>query len=169
VIRRSFKPEDRVTLTLPMKTAMTRWPQNGVGIEHGPLVYALPIKENWTSRVEPKYTTAEFPSWEATPAGAWNYGIAVDPAKLDIEVKFTRAGGSADEDPWTNPRTSISVPARKIEGWELQVNPDDATQKFTPPLPDLSESKVSETRERLTLVPYGSTQLRVTIFPAVRG
>jgi hypothetical protein len=36
-------------------------------------------------------------------------------------------------------------------------------------LPDLSAGKVSETVERLTLVPYGSTQLRVTIFPAVQG
>jgi hypothetical protein len=30
-------------------------------------------------------------------------------------------------------------------------------------------SKVSETVERVSLVPYGSTQLRITIFPAVRG
>jgi hypothetical protein len=63
----------------------------------------------------------------------------------------------------------VTVPARKIEDWELQANPDNPAQKFTPPLPDLRTSKVSEQVERLTLVPYGSTQLRVTIFPAVRG
>jgi hypothetical protein len=171
VLQRSFNPGDQVTLTLPMKLAISHWPQNGVGIEHGPLVYALAIKENWTPRVEAKYTTAEFPSWEATPASAWNYGVAVDPATLANEVEFKRrpVAEGGELDPWTNPPSTITVPARKIEGWELQSNPDDASQKFTPPLPDLSESKVSGTLERVTLVPYGSTQLRVTIFPAVRG
>ncbi|MGA2808146.1 MAG: beta-L-arabinofuranosidase domain-containing protein [Terracidiphilus sp.] len=171
VVQRSFNPGDQVTLTLPMKLAISHWPQNGVGIEHGPLVYALAIKENWTPRVEAKYTTAEFPSWEATPASAWNYGVAVDPATLASEVEFKRrpVAEGGELDPWTNPPSTITVPARKIEGWELQSNPDDASQKFTPPLPDLSESKVSGTLERVTLVPYGSTQLRVTIFPAVRG
>jgi hypothetical protein len=36
-------------------------------------------------------------------------------------------------------------------------------------LPELSTSTVSETVERVTLVPYGSTQLRVTVFPALPG
>ena len=62
----------------------------------------------------------------------------------------------------------LSVPARKIEDWELQVNPQNLAQKFTPPLPELSRSKVSQAVERLTLVPYGSTELRMTIFPAVK-
>lgn len=58
---------------------------------------------------------------------------------------------------------------RKIEGWELQVNPSRPTQKFTPPLPDLSCSEVSGMVERVTLVPYGSTELRMTIFPKVKA
>ncbi|MGA2169487.1 MAG: beta-L-arabinofuranosidase domain-containing protein [Terracidiphilus sp.] len=171
VLHRSFNSGDQVTLTLPMKLAISHWPQNGIGIEHGPLVYSLAIKENWTPRIEPKYTTADFPSWEATAASAWNYGIALDPANLNSEVIFKRKPAAQDPepDPWENPPTTLTVPARTIEGWELQSNPDDASQKFTPPLPDLIVAKVSETLERVTLVPYGSTQLRLTIFPAVRG
>jgi hypothetical protein len=72
-------------------------------------------------------------------------------------------------DPWGNPRSTLTVPARKIEGWELQANPDNPEQKFTPPLPDLTVSKVSDAAETLTLVPYGSTQLRMTIFPDLQG
>lgn len=171
VLHRSFNPGDVVALTLPMKAAITRWPQNGIGIEHGPLVYSLPIKENWTTTVEPKYTTPEFPNWEATPASPWNYGIALDEKKLgsEIEVKKMPRTQNEAKDPWEHSPITLIVPARKIDDWELKANPENLNQKFTPPLPDVSTSKVSKTLERVTLVPYGSTQLRVTIFPAVDG
>ncbi len=77
-----------MTLTLPMETAVTRWPQDGVGLEHGPLVYSLAIKANWKSVVEEKYTTPEYPSWEATPASDWNYGLALDAAQPTNGIEF---------------------------------------------------------------------------------
>ena len=171
VLQRAFQPGDVVTLTLPMETTVTRWPQGGVGVEHGPLVYSLAIKADWKPVVEERYTTTEFPSWEARPTSDWNYGLALDAPQPGGGIVFERRLDQASDglDPWQNPPTTLSVPARKIEDWELQTNPKDPAQKFTPPLPDLSLSKVSRTAERLTLVPYGSTELRVTIFPALKA
>jgi hypothetical protein len=169
IVQRRFNPGDQVTLTLPMKVAVSHWPENGIGIERGALVYSLPIKENWTSFVKPKYSTDEFPGWEATPASAWNYGIALDPAKSlsGIEIEKRSPTQSQADDPWANPPIALTAPARKIEGWELLANPDKPSQNFTPCLPDLTTSKISKKTERITLVPYGSTQLRITILPAL--
>jgi hypothetical protein len=166
VLRRTFTPGERIALTLPMKLAVTHWPQNGIGIERGPIVYSLPIKEQWTPRVEPTYSTEEFPSWEATPVSDWNYGLAVDPERLESEVRVKNNPGPVVT-PWENPPVTLSVPVRKIEGWELQANPGQPEQKFTPPLPDLSLNRPAGEVERVSLVPYGSTQLRLTVFPAV--
>jgi hypothetical protein len=154
-----------------MKLKVSEWPENGMGIERGPIVYAMPIKENWTSKVERKYTTPEFPSLEAQPASAWNYGLALDKAKLESAIEVKKRTVTAEEalDPWGNPPISLTAPARKIEDWELEINPDNTAQKFTPCLPEVSTSKVSETVEKITLQPYGSTQLRVTIFPVVKS
>jgi hypothetical protein len=165
VLDREFRPADTITLILPMKVAVTHWPQDGIGIEHGPLVYSLGIKEQWTSTIEPNYSTAEYPSWSATPESPWNYGLAIDPERLLSQVKLQRKPMTPD--PWVDPPVALVVPVKKIENWELQSNPDNADDKFTPPLPDLSASKISQEVERVTLVPYGSTHLRVTIFPKV--
>jgi uncharacterized protein len=171
VVWRRFKPGDTLTLTLPMKTAVTHWPQGGVALEHGPLVYSLAIKANWKPVVEEKYTTAEYPSWEATPTSDWNFGLVMDAAQPASGIEFKRRLDHTDEklDPWDNPPTTLIVRASRIESWGLQSNPENPAQKFTPPLPELDTSKVSQTVEELTLVPYGSTELRVTIFPAVKA
>lgn len=167
VLDRTFRPGETITLTLPMRPALSRWPQNGVGIERGPLVYALPIRARWASKVIPRYSTEEFPCWEATPESDWNYGLAVDESTLekDLEVKTRPLARDQALDPWENPPIALTVPAKKIRDWKLQSNPEDATQQFTPSLPDLASAQVSEAAERITLQPYGSTKLRLTIFP----
>ena len=167
VLNRTFHPGETLTLTLPMQLALSRWPQNGIGIERGPLVYALPIRAKWASKVIPRYSTEEFPCWEATPESDWNYGLALNESTLekDIEVKKQPLARGQALDPWENPPIALTVPAKKIRDWKLQSNPEDATQQFTPSLPELASAQVSETAERITLQPYGSTKLRLTIFP----
>lgn len=162
-VERAWKPGDVVTLTLPMRLARTDWPDGGVALEHGPLVYALPIETKWTPVVEERWSTTAFPSLNATPTSAWNYGLALTKAPLEGQVTLERVAVS--DDPWTQPPLHMTVAARRVLGYELQGHTNEADQAFTPPLPDMSTSQVAKETEPIVLVPYGCTGLRATVFP----
>jgi len=139
-----------------MQTKLTHWPEGGIAAEHGPLVYALPIGEAWTSVVEPRYTTAEYPSWNATPTTPWNYGLIES-----ADIKFEK--GRLTDDPWSNPPSKLKIQVKRIEDWKLTED------RYTPPLADVSKSEVGQRTETVTLVPYGCTHLRLTIFPTIKA
>jgi hypothetical protein len=214
-LARKFHPGDTVTLVLPMHTAVSHWPENSVGLEHGLLVYALPIKEKWSAVVEPRWSTSDFPSWDARPASPWNYGLALtaapgstastdtpaapvgesghasslDPDKLAAQVRFERKPMTPD--PWVDPPVTLTISAQAIESWQfakvvekaIEVadnsntlatagKPDQPVRpghERTPPLPPVDARHSTAPVEQLTLVPYGSTHLRLTIFPNLSG
>ncbi len=165
-LNRTFNSGDKITLVFSMKTALSQWPDNGVGIEHGPLVYSMPIKEDWAPLLIPQYSTREFPAWDAAAAAPWNYGLALEQASLESEVKLRHV--AMTEDPWVNPPITLTVPLQKIAGWELAADPRNTSHKFTPPLPRIAPQALAAEPEGVTLVPYGTTHLRLTVFPQVR-
>jgi len=173
VVRRVFKSGDVVVLSLPMKVKATEWPENGIGVERGPLVYALPIETTWTSVAEAAYSSEDFPTWEANPAGKWNYGLALDPTKVSSQVEVAqRPFGQNLENsswPWLDASVALTVPARKLEGWDYETNPKEPHQRFTPHLPPKEKIDQGSPIERITLVPFGATQLRVSIFPKLES
>ena len=90
-----------------------------------------------------------------TPAADWNYALQnFEPE--DVEVVFKRSS-AFPFDPGCSPVT-LRVKASKVQGWSLKED------RFTPALPsDVQIIDGSDTT--LELVPYGSTTLRLTIFP----
>ena len=114
--------------------------------------------------VEAKWSTEEFPGWDLLPASPWNYGLAVDKNRIRSQVPVEL--GSVSSDPWAESPIRLSVPMRRIPGWEATTGSGDGGRKrFTPPLPKLSSDSIAAQRETVTLVPFGSTHLRITVFP----
>lgn len=182
-LHRTFHDGDRVTLTLPMTLKTTQWPGGGVAIERGPLVFSLAIGEHW--RIDPEDTcqSPDFPAWNLTASTPWNYALAVDARNLDKQVQLVRKAPGAD--PWTRDGAPIElrVPVRRVRGWgirktrrQLYKNPPWVTWvppgpfEFTPPLPDPAalDRRLSRRIEWVTLIPYGCSHLRLTVFPVAR-
>jgi hypothetical protein len=162
-LSRTFSPGDRVTLALPMHKTTTAWPNQGVGIEHGPLVYTLAVKAKWQPTALPPWSTLKYPDWDATATSAWNYAWASKPGDLASQAKLERR--PMTKDPWLEPPVVLTVPMKSVSGWTLHAPDAHPDRLQTPPLPEHVSLERAQTTP-LALVPYGSTHLRLTIFPS---
>lgn len=187
---RVFHPNDRVTLELPMELKLSRWAHGGIGVERGPLVYSLRIEEDW--RLDPldERTTKDFPAWVVYAASAWNYALAVDEENLAQVTEIVHR--PLKSNPWSAETAPIELrlPARRVRGWKIEkhkvidgewVNEEvlalsqrmtgDGRLRgdfaFTPQLPDTETlgGRLGKRLETVTLIPYGCTTLRISIFP----
>lgn len=181
VVDRTFSPGDRLTLHLPMPIGLSHWPEGGIALSRGPLVFALPIAEDWQEDPACRIQRGSWPAWRIHPDSPWNYALAIDEDRLDQIEVITEP---ASDTPFQAPPIRLRLPARRVEGWDLQHvsafqratsgetdNRDwstiQAEATFTPPLPTEDELRqnLAANIETIELVPYGGTQLRLTIFP----
>jgi uncharacterized protein len=154
-VERTFSNGDTVRTRFPMPVRLRFWGSEAVSLERGPLVYSLKIDETATP-VFGERTTPEFPAWDILPASPWNYGLKVKEFDIASQVKvIERNVAGFPWDPGNSP-IELRVPARRIDSWTLP-------EKTNPSLPSKSEG--SREVELVTLVPYGSTRIRLTVFP----
>ena len=164
---RTFCDGDTVVLHLPMPVKLVKWENQGFAVERGPLLYAYPVPEKVTvdnrtyGNMGGKKSSdpVNFPALDLRPDGPWNYAIAANSAaELKLVIRET---GGYPFDPGASPLV-VKAPARKVKGWALVEN------RYTPPLPDRDKVECEDAMETITLVPYGSTRLRIGVFPVAR-
>jgi hypothetical protein len=136
----------------------------------------------------PQGATTEFPAWELTAVSTWNYALCLDESSLNelVQIQWNSPASRTPFDS-AQPFITLRVPARRVEGWDiverqgvLQQNNwvsrgkwrsgmrrVKGTFAFTPQLPSprTLKARLGQEIEWIDLVPYGSTLLRMTVFP----
>ena len=156
-IDREWKQGDRVDVEFPMQPRVSRWFNDSVAIERGPLVFSYGIGESWV-KLRNRGMTAD---WQVFPKSQWNYAVKLDtgsPAQ-GIEVVEREVG----EGPFTRSHAPVElkVKARKVDEWRAE----DGVAKDVPQSP----VKTSQPEEIITLVPYAAAKLRITAFPVLQS
>lgn len=154
IINRKWKDGDEVVIKLPMKLTASRWHENSVAFQRGPLLYALGLGERWEDRGEYQ---------EVFPTSPWNYALLEDQVN-EISGHFKiEDRGEVPANPWTldNAPIKIHTSGVRIPDWGLY-------NEMAGPIPWSPQARPKgQGLEPLTVVPFGCTTLRISAFPTV--
>ena len=163
---KAVKCGDVVTLTLPMTIEKKALEGQGVCFQRGPLLYAYAIPQQMTEDTE-QYANMhgkmpenpDFKCWNITPTGAFNYAFADDGQPVQyVAVSQQPTTGTIPFDLNYTP-VNLRIPVKQID-WSLV---DD---RYTPAQPDQGHlTLLNNVTQYIDLVPYGCTELRLTVFP----
>lgn len=159
------KNGDVIVLTLPMQVEKHELSGQGIYFQRGPLLYAYAIPQQFTednteyaNMHGKKPENPDFKCWNITPVGDFNYAYADNGQPVEYW-----AAERHPEDPFPldieNAAGWIRIPVKQIE-WDLVDN------RYTPHLPEQGHLTLKNNdTQYIDLVPYGCTELRLTVFP----
>lgn len=153
----------------------------GVYFTYGPFLLSLKIDEKCEIDRAEKRQTKDFPAYNIYPASQWSYAAS---GWEEPEILFNEI---SDEPMWSYIPFEIKIKARELHGWDLVKAPQvkksaaeginarqvecgasvvDEDNLLMPEIPsaEFIKNNLGEERE-VTLVPYGCTNIRLTVFP----
>jgi hypothetical protein len=164
-VERTWRDGDQVEVRFPMKTTLSRQVNNSVAVTRGPLVYSLLIEEERNSTRS--YLDGKFHTQEIRPASAWNYALLLgDNEASPIE---TTVANTMPPQPFRAADSSVRLTLKAATtdqgGWGTYQErwPGRAVEPPTSPVNTVGPT------EDIVLVPYGSTEIRITCFPWSKG
>ena len=186
IVDREFRDGDKIVLRLPMQVQLKDWfAGSAVSVERGPLVYSLKIDEkrveiqhdsDFIRRVLKQNNIQGFPAVEFYPQSEWRYGI--EAAQKNAPKNFKVVESPMAENPFLVEHAPVRIEVRLralpqwVADWKpvLDPPPDDLKQAQKNPatLPDEADLQAAGERKTMTLVPYGSTHLRLTTLPVIK-
>ena len=152
-IERTWNSGDVVEIKFPLKPKASRWFNDSVAIERGPLVFSYGVGESWV-KLRDRGLTAD---WQVYPTTQWNYALAVTPDDAGSSVSVKESSVSKIPFSAKPAPVELHVQARKVTAWRSE----DGAANPLPPSPVSSD----EPKETITLIPYAAAKLRITAFP----
>ena len=155
-VEHTWRAGDYVEITFPMTPRISRWFNESVAVERGPLVFSYGVGESWV-KLRTRGMTAD---WQVYPTTPWNYALSLDAAAPGKSITVTET--EVGEGPFTSRHAPVklSVKARKLNQWQAE---DGAAN----PLPQ-SPVASDQPEEAITLIPYAAAKLRITAFPVCK-
>ena len=195
-LNREFRTNDKISLILPQEFKILTSADDGVSIERGPLLYALKIDEDWQVDKNDKRSTPEFPAYNLYAKSPWNYALDLNPENLEKQITLVKKEMTDTPWSIKSSPIELRVPAKLLNGWTIEKKTEITEERcqpirnekgfvirwdfvgyktvkgdfnFTPALPASVNipAMLDSKEQQITLVPYGCTKLRVTIFPKV--
>ena len=165
-LNRPWRAGDVIELTLPMETQVTIDKDGLAVVQRGPLLYALQVEGR-------KIPVDKWGSFEklVTAESKWNYALVLDKANPASSFTFHEMKVPANAYLWEFPRAALEVEAVRVPEWKFDKDPalliPNITQNVPEPPFPARPIRATEPREKIRLVPYGCTILRMTQLPVV--
>jgi len=169
-VHRTFRDGDVVKLKLAMPVKMENWFKNqSVVFTRGPLVYSLKIDEQRhehtsdPANIKPLLSGHEirgFPEVEFSAGSDWRYGVAAGLNRNLDQIKIIESPMTDNPFIESQAPVRLELPLRHLTGWAPGLAEPAG-------LPTGGQQLVIDPPATMTLVPYGSTCLRLTTLPLV--
>ena len=157
-VERTWKAGDHVEIDFPLRLRISRWFNNSIAVERGPLVFSYGVGEDWVKLADNGLGSAD---WQVFPTTPWNYALDMDADNPEDSIKATEL--PMDKAPFSKRHAPVQLlaQARQLKPWRA----DDGAANPLPQSPVASK----EPKEALTLIPYAAAKLRVTAFPQLKS